>query len=138
MQEFLVKNLGFLAGFLTTIAFLPQVFRVWSTKSTKDISIWMFLIFTTGVFLWLIYGLIIMNNSLIVANTITLILSLSILIAKILFKWLKYLLENFRKKKYSFSMGSFIIIYATKHWLLKKKYLFSPLQSIKHHLMCLA
>ncbi len=86
MQEFLVKNLGFLAGFLTTIAFLPQVFRVWSTKSTKDISIWMFLIFTTGVFLWLIYGLIIMNNSLIVANTITLILSLSILIAKILFK----------------------------------------------------
>ena len=86
MQEFLVKNLGFLAGFLTTIAFLPQVFRVWSTKSTKDISIWMFLIFTTGVFLWLIYGLIIMNNSLIIANTITLILSLSILIAKILFK----------------------------------------------------
>ena len=86
MQEFLAKNLGFLAGFLTTIAFLPQVFRVWSTKSTKDISIWMFLIFTTGVFLWLIYGLIIMNNSLIVANTITLILSLSILIAKILFK----------------------------------------------------
>ena len=86
MQEFLVKNLGFLAGFLTTIAFLPQVFRVWSTKSTKDISIWMFLIFTTGVFLWLIYGLIIMNNSLIVANTITLVLSLSILIAKILFK----------------------------------------------------
>ena len=86
MQEFLVKNLGFLVRFLTTIAFLPQVFRVWSTKSTKDISIWMFLIFTTGVFLWLIYGLIIMNNSLIVANTITLILSLSILIAKILFK----------------------------------------------------
>ena len=86
MQEFWVKNLGFVAGFLTTIAFLPQVFRVWSTKSTKDISIWMFLIFTTGVFLWLIYGLIIMNNSLIVANTITLVLSLSILIAKILFK----------------------------------------------------
>ena len=86
MQEFLVKNLGFLAGFLTTIAFLPQVFRVWSTKSTKDISIWMFLIFTTGVLLWLIYGLIIINYSLIIANTITLILSISILIAKILFK----------------------------------------------------
>ena len=57
-----------------------------ATKSTKDISIWMFLIFTTGVLLWLIYGLMIINYSLIIANTITLILSISILIAKILFK----------------------------------------------------
>ncbi len=86
MQEFLVKNLGYIAGFFTTIAFLPQVLKVWRTKSTKDISIWMFLIFTTGVFLWLIYGLMIINYSLIIANTITLILSISILIAKILFK----------------------------------------------------
>ena len=86
MQEFLGKNLGYIAGFLTTIAFLPQVIKVWHTKSTKDISIWMFLIFTTGVLLWLIYGLMIINYSLIIANTITLILSISILIAKILFK----------------------------------------------------
>ena len=86
MQEFLVKNLGYIAGFFTTIAFLPQVIKVWLTKSTKDISIWMFLIFTTGVLLWLIYGLLIINYSLIIANTITLILSISILIAKILFK----------------------------------------------------
>ena len=86
MQEFLMKNLGYIAGFFTTIYFLPQVLKVWRTKSTKDISIWMFLIFTTGVLLWLIYGLMIINYSLIIANTITLILSISILIAKILFK----------------------------------------------------
>ena len=86
MQEFLMKNLGYIAGFFTTIAFLPQVIKVWRTKSTKDISIWMFLIFTTGVLLWLIYGLLIINYSLIIANTIALILSISILIAKILFK----------------------------------------------------
>ena len=86
MQEFLMKNLGYIAGFFTTIAFLPQVIKVWRTKSTKDISIWMFLIFTTGVLLWLIYGLLIINYSLIISNTITLILSISILIAKILFK----------------------------------------------------
>ena len=49
MQEFLVKNLGYIAGFLTTIAFLPQVFRS-GLQKYKDISIWMFLIFTTGVF----------------------------------------------------------------------------------------
>ena len=92
MQEFLVENLGYIAGFFTTIAFLPQVIKVWRTKSTKDISIWMFLIFTTGVLLWLIYGLLIINYSLIIANTITLILSISILIAKI-FKF-KIVIKN--------------------------------------------
>tara|TARA_B100000524_G_C23512933_1_gene321247 strand:- start:194 stop:460 length:267 start_codon:yes stop_codon:yes gene_type:complete len=80
------QYLGYLAGLLTTIAFIPQVLKVWKTKSTEDISIWMFLIFTTGVFLWLIYGLLIKNNSIIVANAITFLLSLMILVAKIRFK----------------------------------------------------
>ena len=86
MDDFLTKHLGYIAGFLTTIAFFPQVIKVWKTKSTKDISIWMFLIFNLGVFLWLIYGILIINYALIFANTITLTLSLSILVAKILFK----------------------------------------------------
>ena len=86
MDDFLAKHLGYIAGFFTTIAFLPQVIKVWKTKSTKDISIWMFLIFNLGVFLWLIYGILIKNYALIFANTITLTLSLSILVAKILFK----------------------------------------------------
>ena len=86
MDDLLTKHLGYIAGFLTTIAFLPQVIKVWKTKSTKDISLWMFLIFNLGVFLWLIYGILIKNYALIFANTITLILSLSILVAKILFK----------------------------------------------------
>ena len=80
------QYLGYIAGLLTTIAFIPQVLKVWKTKSTEDISIWMFLIFTTGVFLWLIYGLLIKNNSIIVANAITFLLSLMILIAIIRFK----------------------------------------------------
>ena len=86
MDDLLTKHLGYIAGFLTTIAFLPQVIKVWKTKSTKDISIWMFLIFNLGIFLWLIYGILIKNYALIFANIITLILSLSILVAKILFK----------------------------------------------------
>ena len=84
--EFLKQYLGYIAGFLTTISFLPQVIKVWNTKSTRDISLGMFLIFTIGVFFWLIYGFLIENKSLIVANIITLILSLLILFAKILFK----------------------------------------------------
>ena len=84
--EFLSKYLGFVAGTLTTIAFLPQVLKVWITKSTKDISLIMFVIFTIGVMLWLIYGVIIGNFSLIIANAITLALSASILLAKLIFK----------------------------------------------------
>ncbi len=84
--EFLSKYLGFVAGTLTTIAFLPQVLKVWITKSTKDISLIMFVIFTIGVMLWLIYGIIIGNFSLIIANAITLALSASILLAKLIFK----------------------------------------------------
>ena len=84
--EFLSKYLGFIAGTLTTIAFLPQVLKVWNTKSTKDISLCMFIVFTTGVTLWLVYGIIIANFSLILANAVTLILSGSILLAKVIFK----------------------------------------------------
>ena len=84
--EFLLKYLGFIAGFLTTIAFLPQVLKVWSSKSTRDISLSMFIIFTTGVTLWLIYGIIIDDTALIFANAITLMLSILILIAKMIFK----------------------------------------------------
>tara|TARA_B100000676_G_C17750299_1_gene666112 strand:+ start:196 stop:459 length:264 start_codon:yes stop_codon:yes gene_type:complete len=86
IENVLTKYLGFIAGILTTIAFLPQVIKVWKTKSTSDISLAMFIIFTTGITFWLAYGIIIDNLALIIANSITLLLSISILIAKILFK----------------------------------------------------
>ena len=86
MLQLIGSYLGYIAGFLTTIAFLPQVFKVWTTKSTKDISIWMFLAFTTGVFLWMIYGFLINDTSIIITNILTFTLALTILIAKIKFK----------------------------------------------------
>lgn len=82
----MIDFIGFLAAFCTTIAFLPQAFKVWKTKSTKDISLSMFIIFTSGVALWLLYGTIINNFPLIIANTITLVLSVFILIYKLNFK----------------------------------------------------
>ncbi len=48
--------LGLLAGTLTTISFVPQVWQTWKTRSTKDLSLGMLLIFTLGIALWLIYG----------------------------------------------------------------------------------
>ena len=86
MLDFFKSNLGYLAGVLTTIAFVPQVLKVWLSKSTSDISLIMFIIFTVGVLLWLIYGLIINDYSLVITNLVTFSLSLSILVAKILYK----------------------------------------------------
>ena len=86
MFDFVLKYIGFFAALCTTIAFLPQAIKVYQTKSTKDISLLMFLIFTIGVFSWLIYGLIINDYPVILANAITLILSLFILLYKIKYK----------------------------------------------------
>jgi MtN3 and saliva related transmembrane protein len=85
IKEFIINYVGFFAAFCTTISFLPQVIKVYKTKSTKDISLYMFLIFTIGTFCWLIYGIIESSIPIILANTITLILSAIILLYKIKF-----------------------------------------------------
>jgi MtN3 and saliva related transmembrane protein len=86
VKEFIINYVGFFAAFCTTISFLPQVIKVYKTKSTKDISLYMFLIFTIGTFCWLIYGILESSLPIIIANTITLILSAIILLYKIKFK----------------------------------------------------
>ena len=86
MIDFIVKYIGFFAAFCTTIAFLPQAIKVYKSKSTKDISLYMFLIFTIGVLSWFVYGLIINDWPVILANAVTLVLSLFILIYKLKYK----------------------------------------------------
>ena len=79
----LITLIGLIAATCTTISFLPQVIKSWKTKKTKDISLPMYLIFVSGVFLWLVYGLIIKDIPLIGANAVTFALALAILILKI-------------------------------------------------------
>ncbi|NNE26536.1 MAG: SemiSWEET transporter [Saprospiraceae bacterium] len=79
----MIDILGLLAAALTTSAFFPQVIKTYKTKSVEDISLVMYLILVTGVILWLIYGLIIMNLPLIFANIITLNLAITIIVFKI-------------------------------------------------------
>ena len=86
MLDFIIRYIGFFAAFCTTIAFLPQAIKVFKSKSTKDISLYMFLIFTIGVLSWLVYGLIINDMPIILANAVTLILSFFILVYKIKYK----------------------------------------------------
>ncbi len=81
-----VQMIGVVAGMLTTIAFLPQVIKTWKSKSAKDLSLGMFSIFCAGVILWLIYGILIGNLPIILANLTTLVLSLTLLVFKFKFK----------------------------------------------------
>ncbi|MBV9540599.1 MAG: SemiSWEET family sugar transporter [Alphaproteobacteria bacterium] len=74
-----ITLIGLAAAFCTTIAFLPQVIQTWRTRSTRDLSLPMFSIFTTGIALWLVYGLIVRDVPLIAANGVTLVLSGTIL-----------------------------------------------------------
>ncbi len=75
--------LGIAAGSLTTLAFIPQVVKAWRTRSTRDISLGMFLLFSTGLVLWLIYGAWIGSWPIIIANTVTLALALVIIVLKL-------------------------------------------------------
>lgn len=77
-----VNLLGLAAGALTTVAFVPQVVKIWKTRSGEDISSIMFLLFSSGVLLWLLYGIEIGSLPVILSNAVTLALALAVLILK--------------------------------------------------------
>jgi len=75
--------LGLVAGTLTTISFVPQVLKVWRSRSAADISLAMFLLFTVGVLLWGVYGVLIGSLAVIVANAVTFLLTVGIIAMKL-------------------------------------------------------
>jgi MtN3 and saliva related transmembrane protein len=74
---------GYAAATLTTIAFVPQAWKTWKTKSAAGVSLRMYAIFTLGVALWLAYGVMIEAWPVIVANIVTLVLALFILVMRL-------------------------------------------------------
>jgi len=78
----LTSLLGFIAGILTTISFVPQVVHAWRSKSCDDLSWGMLLTFSAGVVLWLVYGIRLWAMPIIVANAVTLALLLAIMALK--------------------------------------------------------
>jgi len=86
-----VELIGFLAATLTTGAFVPQVYKTFTTRSAEGLSLAMYSCMFVGILLWLLYGIKIQSLSVIVANIVTGILAFSILIMIILQK---------KKKKY--------------------------------------
>lgn len=85
-MDFMITAIGLLAGTLTTIAFLPQVIKTWKTKSTRDVSLEMFVIFCSGVFLWIVYGAFIGDLPIVAANIVTLSLASTILFFKLKYR----------------------------------------------------
>lgn len=77
---------GYIAGILTTISFVPQVARAWKLKETRDLSLAMLLLFSAGVLLWTLYGFWVSSIPIIAANTVTFILILVLLWLKIRYK----------------------------------------------------
>jgi MtN3 and saliva related transmembrane protein len=80
-----VEAIGFTAATLTTVALVPQLVRVWRLRSAREISLGMFLMFSVGVTLWLVYGLAVHAMPVVLANAVTLVLSLAILGLKLRF-----------------------------------------------------
>ena len=81
-----ITIIGYLAAFCTTLAFVPQAWKIIKTKHTKDISLIMYIVFSLGVALWLFYGILLVNWPMILANAVTLILAMVILGYKIRYK----------------------------------------------------
>jgi len=82
----MIELIGYFAALCTTLSFVPQAVKTIKTRDTSGISLWMYLIFTVGVFLWLVYGFIIGNHPLLIANAVTFVLAVTILGFKIKYK----------------------------------------------------
>lgn len=77
-----VSFVGYLAASLTTLSFLPQAIKVIATRNTQGISLLMYGMFVTGLLMWLIYGVLIDNMAVSLANLLTLLFALPILVVK--------------------------------------------------------
>jgi MtN3 and saliva related transmembrane protein len=92
--------IGYLAAFFTTVAFIPQAYKIFKTNQTADLSLSLFFIYSLGVSMWLLYGILLHSIPMTLANSISLSLSLYILYKKITQDYLKkvYNDENCEEK----------------------------------------
>ena len=83
MNSINIEFFGYFAAILTTAAFLPQLIKTLKTKKAEDVSLITLIMFITGVGSWIIYGYAISSSPILIANIITFILNLFILIFKV-------------------------------------------------------
>ena len=81
-----INFIGYVGSFLTSVTFIPQVYKAWQSKSVGDLSVWTILIVITSTLVWLAYGIGVESGPVIVANSIVFILSVLLLYFKFNFK----------------------------------------------------
>ena len=86
MNSNLTETIGIVAAVLTTASFVPQVWHSFKTRDVSGVSLGMYSVFTVGISLWLVYGVLLRAWPLILANGITLALASAILLMKLRFK----------------------------------------------------
>lgn len=86
MEKIHIGMIGMIAGACTTVSFVPQIIKILKTGHARDISLLMYVVLTTGIFLWLVYGLLIEEFPIIIANGVAFILCLSVIIMKIAYR----------------------------------------------------
>lgn len=82
----IVETLGLAAGFLTTVAYVPQVVKIWRSKSARDVSLRTFAALTLGIAAWLAYGIAKHDVPLVLWNAVTLVLAGAILAMKLKYR----------------------------------------------------
>jgi MtN3 and saliva related transmembrane protein len=87
MNSEIAAHVGYVAAFLTTASFLPQVWTALKSRDLSSISLLMYVMFVSGICCWLIYGLLLGNGPLIASNVVTLVLAASVLYLKIREVW---------------------------------------------------
>lgn len=101
MEDFNLELLGMFAGTCTTSCLIPQVYHIWRTRSVQDISLVMYIIFIIGLSSWLLYGIYVNAISMMIANSLSLILAFSILFMKI--KWSRQCYDFVQHNKHQFN-----------------------------------
>ena len=86
IEQQLIENIGYVGSILSSITFIPQVYKSWKSKSVGDLSFTMVLIVVSSTIVWLTYGYLISSGPVLVANTVVLILTLVLLYFKLTFK----------------------------------------------------
>jgi MtN3 and saliva related transmembrane protein len=81
----MTQTMGFIAAACTTFAFVPQVLRVWRTRSADDISLAMYVVMVAGILIWIVYGARIHSAPLVAANAVSLVLAGAVLVGKLRF-----------------------------------------------------
>ncbi|RKD12862.1 hypothetical protein BCY91_11515 [Pelobium manganitolerans] len=85
-MEHAITSIGLIAACCTTISFVPQALKVIKSKNTEGISLYMYILFVSGVSMWLCYGILINDAPVIIANAITLVFASTILYYKLKYR----------------------------------------------------